>query len=155
MLPWASTPWNPATITTVPASRVAAHVRIVDLEDAGLGVRIVGQHAHLSARVAAGIDADLVERNCQEADGHLLAGGGDHVELAARRIGRDLLGETEQAIGLAGHGGHHDDELVALLVKVGDATRDVPDAVGGADGRAAVLLDDQRHVSPAGPSPRD
>ena len=86
-----------------------------------------------------------MQRDGEEPDRHLLAGGGDDVELAARRIGGDFLGEREQAIGLARHRRHDDDDLVTLAVEVRHATRDVLDAVGRADRRAAVFLDDEGH----------
>jgi hypothetical protein len=53
--------------------------------------------------------------------------------------------EPDEAVGLAGHGRDDDDDLVAALVPVRNAPGDVLDALGAADGRAAVFLDDESH----------
>ena len=124
---------------------IGADPVFVDRENAGLGEGAVGQHANLAARVALGLESHRLERDREEADRHLLAGGGDHVELARIGIGRQFPGETEQPIGLAGHRRNDDDELMALAVITGDAARDVADALDAADRRAAVFLDDQCH----------
>ncbi len=75
----------------------------------------------------------------------LLAGRGDDVELARIGIGREFLGQREQAVGLAAHRRHDDDELVSLALKARDAARDVADALDAADRGAAVFLHDQSH----------
>jgi hypothetical protein len=70
--------------------------------------RAVGQDAYLRAGVALRLDADLVQRDRQQADRHLLAGRRDDVELARIRLRRDLLREPEQPVRLAAHRGHDD-----------------------------------------------
>lgn len=70
--------------------KVGADARVVDRGDAGLGVGRVGAHGHLPAGVAARGHAFGLQRDGQQAAAGLLAGGGDHVELAAVRHGRNL-----------------------------------------------------------------
>ena len=129
-----------------PGLEVGAHVLLVDAEDARLGERVVGQDAHLPAGVALGLVAHFLERDREQSDRHLLAGGRDDVELPWIGVGRELLGERQQAVGLAGHRRHDDDELVTLAMEARHAARHVLDAIGGADGGAAVFLDDQGHL---------
>ena len=61
--------------------------------------------------------------------------------------GRQLLGQAEQAVGLAAHRRRHDDHLVAGARPLGDALGDVADALGRAHRGAAVLVNDQCHES--------
>ena len=58
------------------------------VEDARLGERAVGQDAHLAAGVALRLEPHLLQRDREQADRHLLAGGGDDVELARIRVRR-------------------------------------------------------------------
>ena len=58
---------------------------------------------------------------------------------------RDLRGEVEQFVGGVAHGADRDDDVVPGAARVDDALGDALDALGVGDGRAAVLLDDQRH----------
>src|SRR5205085_5970568 len=71
---------------------------------------------------------------------------GHHVELARVGIRRNVLGEAEQAVRLAGHCRGNHDELMAFAMEARDTLRDVADALDAADGRAAVFLDDQGHA---------
>ena len=145
MLPASSTPWKPATTTTLPAVEVGADFLLVDREDARLGVRAVGEDPHLRAGVAARLHALLHQRHRKQRDRDLLAGGHHDVELARVRVRLNVLRERDQAVGLARHRRDDDDELVPARLPVRDAARDVLDALGAADGSAAVLLDDQSH----------
>ena len=99
----------------------------------------------MPAAVAARLHAELEQRHGQEANRHLLAGRGDHIELARVRVRLDLPGERDQAVGLARHRGGHDDEVMARLAPLGDPARDVLDPLDRADRRAAELLYDKRH----------
>ena len=132
-------------MTIVPSREVGAHLRLVDVEDARLGERAVGQDAHLRAGVAARLDAHLLQRDREQADGHLLAGRRDDVELA--RAGRSPTAPSRApAAGWSRRPSPtHDDDLVAVAMELRDAPRDVADALDAADRRAAVLLDDQGH----------
>ena len=70
---------------------IGANPVLVDRQDARLGERAVGQHANLAAGVALGLEPHRLERDREQADRHLLAGGGDDVELARIGIRRELL----------------------------------------------------------------
>ena len=51
----------------------------------------------------------------------------------------------DEVIRDAGHGGDHGDNGMAGLLRGDDAAGDIEDALGGADGGAAVFLDDDAH----------
>ena len=57
----------------------------------------------------------------------------------------ELFGQRNQAICLSAHGGHHDHHLMAARLQVRDAARDILDALGAADGCAAVFLNNKCH----------
>ncbi len=116
-----------------------------DVEDLRLGVHPVGDDAGLRAGQRNGLHAQPVQGQGGEGDGLLLAGGKENVELARGRVRVDLAGQLDQAIGDARHGRDHDDDPVALLVRGGDARGDIADALGAADGCAAIFLDKKRH----------
>ena len=59
-------------------------------------------------------DAEGVQGHGRQRDGCLLAGGQQHVHLALAGQRHDLLGQLDQAVGDAAHGGDHHDHLVAL-----------------------------------------
>ena len=126
--------------------KVGADARVVDRGDAGLGVGRVGAHGHLPAGVAARGHAFGLQRDGQQAAAGLLAGGGDHVELAAVRHGRNLARQAQQAIGLARHGRRHHDNLVACGVPLRDATRHIPDALDRAHRSTAIFVNDEGHL---------
>src|SRR5436853_621059 len=98
----------------------------VDADDARAAERAVGLDADLMAEERAGVDARILQREGEQRGRHLLAGGDQHVALAVVGRPRRLACEREQAIRLARHRRHDDDELVA----------------GGTCGR-----DDARHVA--------
>ena len=54
------------------------------LEDLGVGVGGVGDEAGLAAGERLGLDPDVVQRQAQQRGGLALAGGDEHVHLAAR-----------------------------------------------------------------------
>jgi hypothetical protein len=57
MLPSASTPWKTCDDDDGALPQITAHVGFVDVENARLGVRIVGQDPHLAAGVALRLQA--------------------------------------------------------------------------------------------------
>ena len=94
-----------------------------------------------------------VQRDGRERDGLLFAGGEEHVHLAFAGQRRDVLREFDQAVGHAAHRGDDDDDLVAARMVFRHALGDILDAVGVADRRAAVFLNNQCHrnyFKPAG-----
>jgi hypothetical protein len=134
---------------------VGADALVLDARDARLGVRHVGRDRHLPAGVADRRHALGLQRDREQADRDLLAGRRDHVELAHQlgraALGRDLLGQREQAIRLAAHRRRHDDHAVAGPGPLGDALGDTLDPLGRAHRRAAVLVNDQCHEGGACP----
>ena len=118
---------------------------LVDLQDARLGERAVGQDAHLRAGVALRLDAEFMQRDRQQADGHLFARRGDHVELARIGFGESSWASASSRLVSPLIADTTTDQLMAFAVVARDAPRDVPDALDAADRSAAVFLDDQRH----------
>src|SRR5258707_251589 len=92
---------------------IRAHALLVDFPDQRLGVRAVGENAHLSPGVAARLDAALEQRHAQQPYGHLLAARHHDVELAPVRVGLDLLGERDEPVGFSTHCRNHDNELMS------------------------------------------
>ena len=76
--------------------------------------RVVGDDAALAAGEADRRHAQLVQRHRQQRHRDPLAAGEQHVQLAARGIGRHLLGQREQLVGGVAHGRDHHHQLVAL-----------------------------------------
>jgi hypothetical protein len=110
-------------------------------------VHAVGDHAGLRAGERAGVDAERVDRHREQGHADPLAGGEQHVQLAAGRQRRHLLGQVTQLVGGVTHRGHHHDDLVREAPGGDDALRDPLDLLGVGDRGAAVLLHDEPHDS--------
>src|SRR5439155_1175852 len=67
--------------------QVLAHPLFVDLQDARLRERAVGQHADLSSCVASRLEPHVAKRDREKPDRHLLTGCRDDVELARTGTG--------------------------------------------------------------------
>ena len=120
-----------------------------DVDDLGLAVRRVGDHAGLGAGERLGGVAELGDRHRDQRHRDPLAGGEQHVELARRRQRRHLLCEVAQLVGGVAHRGDHDHHVVAGPAGRDDPLGDALDAGGVRDGRAAVLLHDNAHRWPS------
>jgi hypothetical protein len=59
------------------------------------------------------------------------------------------VGHLHQLVGAEAHGGDHHHDVVARLLDTDDALADGADALDVGDGRAAVLLDDDRQGKPS------
>ena len=120
---------------------------IVDLQNARLGMRAVGQDAHLTASVGHRWHTALVQRHGQQGDGHLLTGGHDHIQLTRERllITTDCLGQIDQAIGLAAHGRQHHHQVVAGIAEFLNLVGHLLDSFDRADRGASKFLYDQSH----------
>ena len=101
--------------------------------------------AGLAAGDRGGFHAEFVQGDGEQGDGLLFAGGEEHVELALAGIFREFLGHLDQAIGHAGHGGDHGDDLVSLVAGAFHPRGDVADPVKRADGGSAVFLNNEGH----------
>ena len=124
---------------------LGADAGIVDLLDARLGVGAVGEDAHLVAGIGHRLDATLEQRHGQQADGDLLAGGDHDIQLARIGLLHDLLGEADQAIGLATHGRYHHHDLVARLMEAFHLLGDLLDTLHRTHRGTAEFLYDQCH----------
>ena len=112
----------------------------VDAQDARLAVGVIGLDAHLMAQIGTGRLAGLFDRQTQQRDGHLLAGGDQDIFFPLIGNRRNLLGQGDQPVGLPGHGGNHHDDIVAGAFRRRDFCRHDFDLVDGSDGRAAIFL---------------
>ena len=91
------TPWKPATSTIRPSSSAVADPVRLDLEDARLRVRGVGDDAGLGAGQRDRLVPEVVDRHRRERARHALPGREQHVHLARVRPGRDLVGQRRSA----------------------------------------------------------
>ena len=81
----------------------------------------------------------------QQGDGHLFAGGQQHVHLPLRRIAVDGASLGGEFIGGVAHGRHHDHEVIAVFLASGDALGNGLNALNAANGGAAEFLHQQSH----------
>jgi hypothetical protein len=105
-------------------------------------VGIVCADRNLPALPGARLDAELLQRDRQQAGGDLLAGRDDGVVLACVVQQRQALAVRHELVGHACHGGNHDRNLVPRLDLTLHAGRDVADAVEVGDRGAAELHHD-------------
>ena len=115
----------------------------VDRLDARAREGRVGDDAHLRAEERLRRAARLLDGERHQAHRDLLARRRDDVELAlvlGRGLVVHLLGELEQAIGLARHRRDDHDDVVTRLLRGDAAPGDFADALDRADRGAAVLL---------------
>ena len=110
------TPCAPPTTGMRPASSAATEPVGPDLEDLGVGVGGVGDEAGLAAGEAVGRHAEVVQRHAQQRGGLALAGGDEHVHLAAGPDLGHLAGQAEQLVGLLAHRADDDDDVVAAAL---------------------------------------
>lgn len=92
---------------------VATDFLIVDLQDARLVVRAVGEDPHLVTGVGHRRNTALDQGHGQQGDGHLLAGGDDHIQFTRNRLIADLLGQVDQAIGFTAHRRQYNHQVIA------------------------------------------
>ncbi len=120
---------------------IGAHLAVVDLFNAGLGVGVVGADGDLAAGVGTGAHVELLQRHGQQRDGDLLAGGDQHVHLPRRRVVVHAVGQFDQAVGFTAHGGDHHDHLITTFPEARHPFGDGLNAFDGAYRGAAVFLD--------------
>ena len=75
-----------------------------------------------------------------------VAFGATNPTLDGFTLGRDFLGQLDEAVGHAGHGGDDGDDLIAGALRLQNAAGAVADAFWVADGGAAVFLHDKSHA---------
>jgi hypothetical protein len=87
----------------------------VDRQDARLAMSVVGPHGDLPAVPRPRRYAEVLERQGEQAAGHLFAGG-DHRVVFPGIVKRRRLGDPfGQLIGDPGHGGNHHGDLMAVI----------------------------------------
>ena len=111
--------------------------------DFGLGVHTVGLDAGLGAGERDRVDAQRVQGHGRQGNGRLFAGGEQDVHLALVGQRHDLLGQFDEIVGHAAHGGNDHDDLVAPGAIPRHARRDVLDPVGVADRSPAEFLNNE------------
>jgi len=127
---------------------LAPHTRGVDVGDAGTTVAGVGADARLRAGQRDGLDALRVQCHGHERATHVLTGGQQQVHLARIWLVSDGRRELGQMIGGVTHRADHDHEVGAFTAITCDPSRDMTDALGVGQRRAAVFLDDESGHAP-------
>ena len=135
------------------AGKLAFNALGVQALDARAGIGAVGDEAGLPAGQADGRDADLLQGHGQQGDGDLLAGGQQHIHLAAGRAVRDLLRFGDEVVGGIALRRDHDDDVVARIAGVGHDAGHVEDAAAVLDRSTAEFLYDQCHWLLSSPLP--
>ena len=125
---------------------VLPQAHFVDRDDARAVISRIGQHSYLPAGIAARLDAQREQRHREQAHRHLLAGGRDDIEFTRVWVLLYAGRERQQPVRLAGHGRGHDHDAMPGCLPLGDAPRDIADALDGAYRSAAEFLDDQSHA---------
>ncbi len=145
------TPWKPATMAMWPASRALWMRPGCHVDDAGGAVGVVGDDAGLAAGEGPRLGTELRDGHRDERHRDALARGEQHVELACRRRGRDLLGEVHQLVRRVAHRRDDDAHGVPGPLRLDDAPGHALDGLGVGHGRTAVLLDDDAHTGSGSP----
>ncbi len=128
--------------------REARHeANTVDLLDTCRTMRLGGQDRNLPALPGPGLEAVLLQRDGEEARGHLLARSDDGVVLGlvVQRVG--ILDPADELVGLARHGRDHHRDIVTGPNLAGDVLSDVADPVEVRDGGAAEFHHQTGHVA--------
>jgi hypothetical protein len=113
--------------------------------DAGLGMGVVGQDRHLPAEPRTRLAAHRLQRHGQQAAGHLLAAGDDHVIFGGIVERMGLAAEVDQAVGLARHGRDDHRHLMPGFLLAFDDARHAPNTLGPGHGGATEFHHDAGH----------
>jgi hypothetical protein len=131
-----------------PAGELVVDAVGPDLDDPRVEVAVVRQDARLGAGERDRLEPAGLDRDREQRHRHALAGGEQHVELAAGRLrdparsGRRLPREGEEPVRRLAHRADDDDDVVARAPGGGDAIGDAADLLDVGHGGAAVLLHD-------------
>nr|WP_293269789.1 hypothetical protein [Nannocystis sp.] len=145
---------------------------VLDAGDARVGVGAIGAHADLRADQRDGRTARVLQRHRQQRGADVLAGAGELIQLAlvvaitgplagqvraARRVRRGLLrplergelvGQSDQSVGLAGHRRDDDDDLVPRPLGRQHPLGAASDPLQAPHRGATVFLHDQHDIAP-------
>ena len=124
------TPWNPATITTLPSARASLIRPARTSRMRALPCRVSVMMPAWEPVNDLASDPEVGDGHGQQRHGDALAGGQQHVHLAGRRVGRDPPGQRDQVVGGVAHGGddHHDVIPGEAEATTRSATRRIRDA---------------------------
>ena len=139
------TPWKPATTQTLPAASASRTRSPLTSRILALRCTVSVMMPDLAAGEADRLDAEVGQRHAQQRHRDALAGGEQHVHLAAGLRAGHVVGQLDEVVGGLAHRARHDDDIVAVASGEGDVLGDGTHAVGVGDGGAAVLLHDQGH----------
>lgn len=103
----------------------------MDERDLGLGVRVVGFDAGLTAAEAHCAIAARFDGHGQQRHGNLFAGRKQPVHFTGGRILGKRRSKAHQFIGGLAHGGHDSHDVIALLLDGDQTFRDHLNALGG------------------------
>ena len=112
----------------------------LDLDDLGPVVLGVGDDPGLRSRERHRRHAEVLHRHAHERHRDALAGGEQHVELAAVGMLGDVVREAQQVVGRLAHRRHHDHHVVARTAGPGHVIGYGSDAVGVGHRGAAEFL---------------
>ena len=115
-----------------------------DRLDPGIAVDPGGAE-QLPAHETARVEADRLEGHREEAGGDLLARGDDHVIFLIVMGHGGFAAQLNQPVGLPGHGGDHDQHLIAGLDLALDAAGDAADPLDPGHRGAAEFHHDAGH----------
>ena len=101
-----------------------------------------GEHAGLGTSEGLSLGTKGLHGHGNECVGDALAGGQQHVHLTLRRDGVDLRCKIKQVIGGISHGGAHNNDVVALLLRRHNALRHRANALCAFEGGSPVFLYD-------------
>ena len=149
MRPSGPRPWKPAMTACRPSPNLRMRPSVSIADDAGGAVaQLVRSGTCQPCQLRAGTPISCrVERH--EAGGDVLAGGDDGVVLAGVEEERGLADPADELVGLAGHGGDDDGDVVAALDLALHLGGGVADAVEVGDAGAAEF----HHQTGHGPRP--
>ena len=141
-------PWKPRDHRDLAARHRGAERAGVDIDDARAGMRFLGADRQLPAEPAARRGAHRLQRQCEQARGHLFACGDDDVIFCGVVARVRLAAEIDEAVGFAGHGGNDDRDLVAVGDFACDELRHGANSFGARHRRAPEFHHDPRHLAP-------
>ena len=136
------TPWNPATIATLPPAS-ASRMR------SPLTSMIFARLCSVSVTIPACEPVNDIagtprsHRHAHERHRDALAGGQQHVELAAVGVLGDVVGEPQEIVGGLAHRRHDDHDVVAAAAGARDVIGYGSDPVGIGNRGAAEFLDEK------------
>jgi hypothetical protein len=100
----------------------------------------------LVPHVALGLVPHRLQAHRKQGDGHLLAGGDQHVVFPFAGKFARLVGQRDQLVGLPGHRRNDHHHVIAVVVGFGHAPGNIADPVDGTDRSPTILLHNQGHI---------